>query len=162
MTDITEHKTAEGKLYMCAIKDAFSGRIVGHAIDSRMKSRLVVRAIENAVTMRGNVAGCVMHSDRGSQFRSRKVLRLLARYGLVGSMGQVGAAGDNAAMESFFALLQRNVLDRRRWATRAELRIAIVTWIERTYNRWRRQVRLGRLTPVEFETLMPPQVALAA
>jgi len=61
MTDITEHSTAEGKVYMCAAKDAFSGRIVGYAIDSRTKSRLVVRAIENAVAMRGNVAGCIVH-----------------------------------------------------------------------------------------------------
>jgi putative transposase len=68
-------------------------------------------------------------------------------------MGRVGAAGDNAAMESFFALLQRNVLDRQRWSTRHELRLAIVTWIERTYHRRRRQRRLGGLTPVEFETL---------
>ncbi len=162
LTDITEHTTAEGKVYMCAIKDAFSGRIVGYSIDSGMKSRLVVRAIENAVAMRGNVAGCIVHSDRGSQFRSRKVLRVLARHSLVGSMGWVGAAGDNAAMDSFFALLQKNVLDRRRWATRSELRIAIVTWIERTYHRRRRQVRLGRLTPIEFETIMTTQVALAA
>jgi putative transposase len=72
---------------------------------------------------------------------------------LVGSMGRVGAAGDNAAMESFFALLQKNVLDPQRWATRQDLRLAIVTWIERTYHRRRRQDRLGRLTPIEFETL---------
>ena len=69
-------------------------------------------------------------------------------------MGQVGSAGDNAAMESFFALLQKNVLDRQRWATRDELRIAIVTWIERTYHRRRRQAALGRLTPIEYETIM--------
>ena len=62
---------------------------------------------------------------------------------MVGSMGQVGSAGDNAAMESFFALLQRNVLDRRRWATREELRIAIVTWIERTYHHRRKQTALA-------------------
>jgi len=124
---------------MYAIKDAFSGRIIGYAIDSRMKSRLVVRAIENAVAMRGNVAGCIAGSDRGSQFRSRKARRALARHGLLGSMGRVGAAGDNAAMESFFALLQKNVLDRRAWRTRAELRIAI-----------------------EVETIMTTQVALAA
>ena len=67
LTDITEHKTAEGKLYLCAIKDVFSGRIVGYSIDSRMKSRLAVQALENAVAMRGDVAGCVVHSDRGSQ-----------------------------------------------------------------------------------------------
>jgi len=77
-------------------------------------------------------------------------------------MGQVGAAGDNAAMESFFALLQRNVLDRRTWATLEELRIEIVTWIERTYHHRRRQARLGRLTPIEYETIMTPQTAPAA
>jgi putative transposase len=73
---------------------------------------------------------------------------------MVGSMGKVGAAGDNAAMELFFALLQKNVLDRRSWATRQELRIAIVTWIERTYHRRRRQAALGRLTSIEYETII--------
>ena len=96
-------------------------------------------------------------------FRSRKVHRALARYGMVGSMGKVGAAGDNAAMESFFALLQKNVLNRRRrWATRDALRIEIVTWIEHTYHHRRRQATLGRLTPVEYETTMTPQTATAA
>ena len=162
LVDITEHKTAEGKLYWCAIKDAFSGRIVGYSIDSRMKSRLAVQALENAAAMRGDVAGCVVHSDRGSQFRSRKFLRALTRHRMVGSMGRVGSIGDNAAMESFFALLQKNVLDRRSWTTREQLRIAIVTWIERTYHRRRRQARLGRLTPIEFEIIMNTTVALAA
>ena len=67
-TDITEHATAEGKLYFCAIKDVYSGRIVGYSIDSRMKSKLAVTALGNAVRMRGEVAGCTLHSDRGSQF----------------------------------------------------------------------------------------------
>jgi putative transposase len=74
-------------------------------------------------------------------------------------MGRVGACGDNAAMESFFSLLQKNVLDRRRWATRDELRVAIITWIERTYHRRRRQRALGRLTPIEYETLTTAQAA---
>ncbi|MGP9624370.1 IS3 family transposase, partial [Corynebacterium sp. AOP34-AQ2-28] len=77
-------------------------------------------------------------------------------------MGRVGSSGDNAAMESFFSLLQKNVLDRRSWITREQLRIAIVTWIERTYHRRRRQARLGRLTPIEFEAIMTKDVALAA
>ncbi|MCX5524143.1 IS3 family transposase [Streptomyces bobili] len=162
LTDITEHPTGEGKLYLCAVKDAFSGRIVGYSIDARMKSSLAVTALESAVARRGQVAGCIVHSDRGSQFRSRKFVSVLARHDLAGSMGRVGAAGDNAAMESFFALLQKNVLDRRTWATRQELRIAIVTWIERTYHRRRRQRRLARLTPVEYETIMTPPAALAA
>ena len=84
----------------------------------------------------------------GGQFRSRKFVRALGRHDMVGSMGRVGAAGDNAATESFFSLLQKNVLNRRRWNTRDELRIAIVTWIERTYHRRRRQDALGRLTPI--------------
>jgi transposase InsO family protein len=81
---------------------------------------------------------------------------------MVGSMGRVGAAGDNAAMESFFSLLQKNVLNRRSWETRQELRIAIVTWIERTYHRRRRQDALGRLTPVEFEVIMTAPARQAA
>ena len=162
LTDLTEHWTSEGKLYLCAIKDVFSNRIVGYSIDSRMKSRIAVAAIENAVARRGEVAGCILHSDRGSLFRSRKVHRALERHQMVGSMGQVGSAGDNAAMESFFSLLQKNVLDRQRWATREDLRIAIVTWIERTYHRRRRQASLGRLTPIEYELIMTPQAATAA
>jgi len=162
LADITEHWTAEGKLYLCAIKDVYSNRIVGYSIDSRMKSRLAVAALSNAVARRDEVAGCVLHTDRGSQFRARSFVHALTRHRMVGSMGRVGAAGDNAAMESFFALLQKNVLNRRSWSTREELRIAIVTWIERTYHRRRRQDRLGRLTPIEFETIMITPAALAA
>ncbi|WP_439956808.1 IS3 family transposase [Nocardia fusca] len=162
LADISEHRTGEGKLYICAIKDVFSNRIVGYSIDSRMKSRLAVTALNNAVARRGEVAGCIVHTDRGSQFRSRRFVHALNRYRMVGSMGRVGAAGDNAAMESFFSLLQRNVLDRQRWDTREQLRIAIVTWIERTYHRQRRQTRLGRLTPIEYETIMTPAVTQAA
>ncbi|MFD9485232.1 IS3 family transposase [Streptomyces sp. NPDC059991] len=162
LADITEHPTAEGKLYLCAIKDVFSNRIVGYSIDARMKSRLAVAALDNAVARRGPVDGCILHSDRGSQFRSRKFVRTLDRHRMTGSIGRVGAAGDNAAMESFFSLLQKNVLDRRTWATRWQLRISIVTWIERTYHRRRRQTTLGRLTPIEFETVMTTPALRAA
>lgn len=162
LADITEHQTGEGKLYLCAIKDVFSNRIVGYSIDSRMKARLAVAAINNAAARRGDVAGCILHTDRGSQFRSRKAQRALNRHHMVGSMGRVGAAGDNAAMESFFSLLQKNVLDRHPWPTREELRLAILTWIERTYHRRRRQVSLGRLTPIEYETIMTARATQAA
>ncbi len=151
-TDITEHRTDEGKLYLCAIKDAFSGRIVAYSMDCRMKASLAVSALRNAIELR-RPAGTVVHSDRGSQFRSKRFLRTLWSSGLFGSMGRTGACADNAAMESFFALLQRNVLDRRHWHTREELRLAIVTWIERTYHRRRRQRTLGKLTPIEFEAV---------
>jgi len=158
----SEHRTDEGKLCLCAIKDVFSGRIVGYSMDSRMKARLAVNALNNAVARRTDVAGCIVHSDRGSQFRSRVFVHALNEHHLVGSMGQVGAAGDNAVMESFFALLRKNVLDRKHWRTRDELRIAIITWNERTYHRRRRQDRLGRLTPIEYETIMNPAATLAA
>jgi putative transposase len=87
------------------------------------------------------------------QFRSHAYQRALHNAALRGSMGRVGTCADNAAMESFFSLLQKNVLNRRRWRTRQELRLAIIVWIEKTYHRRRRQDALGRLTPIEFETL---------
>jgi transposase InsO family protein len=152
LTDITEHPTGEGKLYLCAIKDCASNRIVGYSMGPRMTSDLAVAALHNAITRR-SPQGTIVHSDRGSQFRSRKYVLALHAAGLVGSMGRVGACADNAAMESFFALLQNNVLDRQRWTTRDQLRLAVITWIERTYHRRRRQRALGRLTPIEFETI---------
>ena len=107
LTDITEHPTGEGKLYMCAVKDVWSGRIVGYSIDARMKSRLAVQALDNAVATRAahgmDVAGCIVHSDRGSQFRSRKYLAALRRHHLVGSMGQVGTSADCESVEYLLA-----------------------------------------------------------
>ncbi len=161
LTDITEHWTGEGKLYLCAIKDVFSNRIVGYSIAERMTAELAVNALRMAVQRRCPI-GTTVHSDRGSQFRSRRFVLALSRAGLVGSMGRVGAAGDNAAMESFFGLLQKNVLDQRSWVTRQQLRLAIVTWIEASYHRRRRQRALGRLTPVEFEAIMTTPAAAAA
>jgi putative transposase len=159
LTDITEHATAEGKLYLCAIKDVYSNRVVGYSMDARMTAQLAVSALRNAIALRAPAGTVVVHSDRGSQFRSAAFVRTLRDHGLTGSMGRVGACGDNAAMESFFALLQNNVLDRQRWASREQLRLAIITWIERTYHRRRRQRRLGRLTPIEYETINRPAQA---
>ena len=154
LTDITEHPTGEGKLYLCALKDACSTRIVGYSMSDRMTADLAVTALRNAVSLR-SPNGTIVHSDRGSQFRSNAFVRALKTAGLPGSMGRVATCADNAAMESFFSLLQKNVLDRQRWDTRDELRLAIITWIEATYHRRRRQRRLGRLTPIEFEAVQP-------
>jgi putative transposase len=151
LTDITEHPTAEGKLYCCAIKDCFSNRIVGYALSDRMTRHLAMRALRAAIARRQPHGTVIVHSDRGSQFRSRDFRAVLKAAQLSGSMGRVASTGDNAAMESFFALLQTNVLDRRRWRTRAELEYAIISWIEHTYNRRRRQRGLGKLTPTELE-----------
>lgn len=166
LSDITEHWTGEGKLYCCAIKDVCGNRIVGYSISDRMTARLAVDALNNAVARRQiaghDVAGCILHADRGSQFRSRKMGHALNRHGMVGSMGRVGSAGDNAAMESFWSLLQTNVLNQRRWRTRQELRLAIVVWIERKYHRQRPQDSLGGLTPLEYENKITTNQAPAA
>ncbi len=134
------------------MKDVYSGRIVGYSMDSRMKSSLAVAAPENAVRAR-RPAGTVVHSDRGSQAVFNRFVETLRHNGLTGSMGRVGACADNAAMESFFSLLQKNVRARQRWLARQDLRLAITTWIELTYHRRRRQRRLGKLTPIEYETI---------
>jgi transposase InsO family protein len=163
LTDITEHPTAEGKLYCCSLKDVFSNRIVGYAIDSRMTADLVCAALRAAIARRSPRWTVIVHADRGGQFRSRAFHRVLNAHRLTLSMGRVASAADNAAMESFHALLQKNVLNRRRtWSTRSELRHEIVTWIEHTYNRRRRQRRLGKLTPVEFELAFGRHTEVAA
>jgi transposase InsO family protein len=151
LTDITEHWTDQGKLYACCIKDVCSNRIVGWATSDRMTRHLAVAALRQAVARRQPSGTVVVHSDRGGQFRARDFVAVLKANNLTGSMGRVSSAGDNAAMESFYSLLQKNVLDRKRWRTRDELAYAIVYWIEHTYNHRRRQRGLGKLTPVEFE-----------
>lgn len=103
------------------------------------------------------VVGTACHSDRGGQFRAKHTRRLLANNDLVGSMGHSYGAGDNASMESLFSLLQRNVLNTRRWDTREELRLAMVTWIETKYNRRRRQRAFCKLTPIELRRSTPSQ-----
>jgi transposase InsO family protein len=162
LTDITEHPTGEGKLYACVIKDVYSNRIVGHATAERMTAQLAVIALRQAIARRNPAGTVVVHSDRGGQFRARSYRAVLKAHGLQGSMGRVASAGDNAAMESFYALLQKNVLDRRRWPSRADLASEIVYWIEHTYNRRRRQRRLGRLTPVEYELALAARSSQAA
>jgi putative transposase len=139
----------------------YLNRIVGYPIDSRMQARLAVSALDNAVARRGDVAGCILHPEQG-----QSVTRTEAPPGSGpprdGRLdGPIGSAGNNAAMESFVAWLQKNVLDRRRWATPVKVRIAS-SRIERTYNRRRRQAVLGRLTPIDFETIMATPATQAA
>jgi len=162
LTDISEHPTNEGKLYICAVKDVCSRKIVGYAIGPRMTSQLADAALRTAIARRRPTGTLLVHSDRGGQFRSRRYQRTLRAHGLTGSMGRVSSAGDNAAMESFFSLLQKNVLNRKTWTSREELRVAIITWIERTYHGRRRQRALGKLTPIEFEAIIGYNTLTAA
>ena len=162
VTDITDHPTGEGKDYCCAIKDLFSNRIVSYAISDRMAADLAVGALRAAIARRQADGVVILHADRGAQFRARSFQAVPRAAGLKGPMGRVASAGDNAAMESFWALLQRNVLNSQTWRTPEDLHYAIVHWIEHTYNHRRRQRGLGWLTPVEFELAFTDNAAQPA
>lgn len=149
--DVREHRTSEGKRSCCANTDAFSDRILGDPISDRMTAKLAIDAVRNAVVRRGEAAGCVLHADRGSQLRSRAVGRGVRLHDAIGSTGSVGAASDTAATESFWSLLDTSVLDQRRCATRQQLRLAIMVWIERQCHCQRAPDALARSTPIDDE-----------
>jgi putative transposase len=153
VTDITEHATGEGKVYCAAVLDVFSRTVVGWSIADHMRSELVVDALEMARWRRRPEAGAVVHSDRGSQYTSWIFGHRLRAAGLLGSMGRVASSVDNGLMESFWSTMQRELLDRQRWATKADLGSAIFEWIEAFYNPRRRHSALGYLSPVQFEDL---------
>ena len=151
--DVTEHPTAEGKVYLATVIDAFSRRVVGWSIADHLRAEIVVDALQMAIWRRnGREAGTVMHTDHGSQYTSWAFGRRLRAAGMLGSMGSIGDALDNAMAESFFGTLQLELLDRRHWETRAELASAIFEYIEAFYNPRRRHSSIGNLSPVEFET----------
>jgi transposase InsO family protein len=139
-----------------AVANSFTEFVPGHT-----HLQPVGRIVSAAIHAAGGIAR-EFNMIAVAQFRSRKLQQALTRHRMLGSMGQVGSAGDNAAMESCFSLLQNNVLNRQSWDTRDQLRTAILTWIERTYHRRRRQAALGRLTPVEFEIIMTAPATQAA
>jgi putative transposase len=154
LTDITEHPTREGKVYLAAVLDVYARRIVGWSIADHLRSELVVDALEMARWRRRPAPGqTVLHSDRGAQYTSWAFGHRLRDAGLLGSMGRVGSAYDNAMMESFFGTLQRELLDRRQWATRKELASAIFEWIEAWYNPRRRHTSIDYLSPLDYERL---------
>ena len=154
LTDITEHPTREGKVYLAAVLDVYARRIVGWSIADHLRAELVVDALEMARWRRRPAPGkTVLHSDRGAQYTSWAFGHRLRAAGLLGSMGRVGSALDNAMMESFFGTLQRELLDRRSWTTRRELASAIFEWIEAWYNPRRRHTSIGHLSPVDYERL---------
>ena len=151
VTDITEHPTAEGKLYCAAVLDVYSRRIVGWSIDDNMRTELVTDALAMALLRRQPADSTILHSDLGSQFTSWAFGRRLVDAGIVPSMGSVGDCYDNSMMESFWGTLQLEVLDSRTWRTRAELATAIFGWIECWYNPKRRHSSIGMLSPADFE-----------
>jgi putative transposase len=151
MTDITEHPTREGKIYCCAVIDAFSRMVVGWSIDSRQTGLLVTNALGMALNRRAPREGGIIHSDQGVQFASWVFSQKVTEAGLAPSVGAVGAPFDNAMVEAFWARMQVELLNRRRWKTRVELATAIHDYIEIWHNTRRRHSALQMLTPTEFE-----------
>jgi putative transposase len=150
VADITYIPTWTGFLYLAVVLDAFSRRIVGWAMSTDLKARLVLDALDMALTQR-RPAGVVHHSDQGSQYTSVAFGNRCKEAGVRPSMGSLGDAYDNALCESFFATLECELLDRRRFRSQAEARIAIFTFIEGWYNPRRRHSGLGYLSPIDYE-----------
>jgi transposase InsO family protein len=149
--DITYIPTRAGWLYLAAVEDLHSRRIVGWSMSDRIDSRLVVDALEMAITRRLPAAGLVAHSDRGSQYVSEHYQRLLTRHGITCSMSRLADCWDNAPMESFFASLKTELVHGEDYRTREEARASLFEYIEVFYNRVRRHSALGYRSPIEYE-----------
>lgn len=147
VTDITEHRSREGKVYCAVVLDVFSRRVVGWAIDAQPTAALTTNALAMAIEQRSPHEGTVIHSDQGTQFTSWAFTERALSSGLVPSMGSVGDCFDNAMIESFWSRMQVELLDRKRWKTRVELSNAIFEYLEVFHNRQRRHSSLGMLTP---------------
>src|SRR5262249_55222634 len=141
--DITYIPTADGWLYLAVVEDLFSRMIVGWSMDGTMTSRLVVDALDMAIRRRLPAERLLAHSDRGSQYASEHYQRLLGEHGIICSMSGVAQCWDNAAVESFFASLKRELVHQERYTTREEAKARIFEYIEAFYNRVRLHSSLG-------------------
>jgi transposase InsO family protein len=151
VADITFIPTGAGWLYLAAVEDLYSRRVVGWSMADHLESRLVVEALALAVERRLPGQGLLAHSDRGTQYASDHYQRLLARHGITCSMSRRADCWDNAPMESFFASLKKELVHDAHFATRAEARAALVEYIEVFYNTKRRHSSLGYVSPAEYE-----------
>ncbi|WP_348636988.1 DDE-type integrase/transposase/recombinase (plasmid) [Mycobacterium europaeum] len=149
----TEHPARDGKVYCCAILDCFSRMIVARTFSTTADTALVNNAVNMAVDNRTLSSPTILHADHGTQFTSWSFGENMRRWGLLGSFGTVGDCFDNAAMESFWARMQVELLNTRKWATTIELAAAMADYIDNFYNVERRHSYLGNISPTEFETL---------
>jgi putative transposase len=164
IADVTYLRTWEGWLYLAAVQDAYSRRIVGWSMADHMRSELVVDALQMAVSRRRPAPGLIHHSDQGSQYVSLAFGQAARDAGIARSMGSTGDCYDNAVAESFFATLKKELVHRRSWPTRRELTSDVFEYLEAFYNRVRRHSTLGYLSPVDYEngTLIKSGASLAA
>jgi putative transposase len=151
VTDVTYITTGEGWVYLAAILDLFSRRVVGWAASGRNDTELALTALNRALRSRRPLSGLLHHSDRGSPYASDDYRAVLGAYGIVASMSRTGDCWDNAVAESFFATLKAEHVDHQRYATRAEAVSSISDYVEHFYNPARRHSHLGYLSPIEFE-----------
>ena len=151
VSDITYIWTKEGWLYLCCILDLCSRKIVGWQIDITLSSSLVITALSQAITNRGENPGIIFHSDRGSQYASGEVRKYLWGHKMIQSMSRKGNCYDNAVMESFFHTLKTELVSFENFQTRDEAKMKIFDYIEIFYNRQRSHSSIGYLTPEEFE-----------
>jgi putative transposase len=152
--DITYIDTNQGWLYLACVMDLASRRIVGWSMSERIKTDLVLQALQSACWRRKPPPGLIMHTDRGSQYASERHRQLLKDFRMTQSMSRVGNCWDNAAMESFFKTLKVERVYQMRYATRDQARLDIVDWIEGFYNRQRRHSAINYRTPVAADALM--------
>jgi transposase InsO family protein len=151
--DVTEHPTDEGKVYLAAVIDAWSRRVVGWSIADHIRAELVADALQMATWRRRPPADqTIAHSDHGAVYTSWLFGNRLRAAGLLGSMGSIGDAYDNSVAEAFFSSLQRELLDQHHWNTRDQLAQAIFEWIEAWYNPRRRHSYNSGLSPIDYET----------
>lgn len=151
-SDITYLATGEGWLYLCAVRDGCSRRVLGWAVEDHLRADLVEAALRRAVVLRGELPGRVIfHADRGTQYTSEQLAHACADLDVLRSMGRTGVCWDNAAAESFWSTLKTEFYNRRRWPTKAEACLAVGAWIEDRYNRRRRHSSIGMISPVRYE-----------
>jgi transposase InsO family protein len=152
VTDATCVLTGQGWLYLVAVLDVYTRRIVGWAMHEHLDARMTIAALQMAITRRRPAPGLILHSDRGAQFASAAYRQVLARHGLLASMSRKGNCYDNAFIESFWSSLKYETVYRQRFATRAEARTALFDYIEVFYNRTRLHSGLGYMSPITFES----------
>lgn len=151
VADITQQMTGQGWLYLAVVIDVYSRRVIGWAIAEHLRAELVCDALDMATWTRRPQPGVIHHSDHGAQYTSYMFGKRLRDKQILGSMGTVGDALDNAMAESFFASLETELLDRHTWYTRDQLANAVFEWINAWYNPRRRHSALGYLSPIQYE-----------
>jgi transposase InsO family protein len=159
VSDLTEVATDEGVLYLASILDLHARRAVGYALGEHHDADLAAAAVQVAIAIRGgDVAGVVLHTDQGGEFSGGELARVVAAAGIVASMGRTGSALDNAVAESFHSTLEFELRSRRRFATKAQARRAVLEWLEE-YNTVRLHSTNGMLSPVDYEHGRRPRVS---